>query len=480
MKKILSMLAIVCLLAISCKKDFIEITPISTVAIDALFKTDKDYQDAVTGCYNALQTQYQNFWVFGDLRGDDSRHEIPSNVLLYSTDNFTMSAELPLLKDSWLNYYKIIDRANTILTKINDADVSVIKNKARYKAEAEFLRALAYFDLVRIFGDVPMVTRKLSIEEAYKTGREKVDRIYTEIIIKDLMDAENNLPDKYTGADVGRVTKGAAKALLGKVYLTIHDFVKAESKLKEVTTMGYSLLPKYNDLFDYTKNEHHSEYIFDVEYEEGVSLGSNFTNTFFPNNAPMAAMYKVNGTRTGSNSPTEGLFSIFTNQDLRKDITVGVKGGYINGSGTFVPFIASISQSYTMKYIVPVVIQNDSKANWKVIRYADVLLMYAEALNENSKTQEALIYLNQVRTRAGVPIYSNLTKDDAREKIYLERRLELSFEGHRWFDLVRTGRAYNVMQSFGMMPYMTVFPLPLSLIQLMNDNTIFPQNPGYN
>lgn len=474
------MLAIVCLLAISCKKDFIEITPISTVAIDALFKTDKDYQDAVTGCYNALQTQYQNFWVFGDLRGDDSRHEIPSNVLLYSTDNFTMSAELPLLKDSWLNYYKIIDRANTILTKINDADVSVIKNKARYKAEAEFLRALAYFDLVRIFGDVPMVTRKLSIEEAYKTGREKVDRIYTEIIIKDLMDAENNLPDKYTGADVGRVTKGAAKALLGKVYLTIHDFVKAESKLKEVTTMGYSLLPKYNDLFDYTKNEHHSEYIFDVEYEEGVSLGSNFTNTFFPNNAPMAAMYKVNGTRTGSNSPTEGLFSIFTNQDLRKDITVGVKGGYINGSGTFVPFIASISQSYTMKYIVPVVIQNDSKANWKVIRYADVLLMYAEALNENSKTQEALIYLNQVRTRAGVPIYSNLTKDDAREKIYLERRLELSFEGHRWFDLVRTGRAYNVMQSFGMMPYMTVFPLPLSLIQLMNDNTIFPQNPGYN
>ena len=106
--------------------------------------------------------------------------------------------------------------------------------------------------------------------------------------------------------------------------------------------------------------------------------------------------------------------------------------------------------------------------------------MFSEALNENNKTTEALGYLNQVRTRAGVPVYSNLTKDDTREKIYLERRLELSFEGHRWFDLVRTGRAYNVMQPYGMQSYMTVFPVPHSQVQIINDNTIFPQNTGYN
>jgi hypothetical protein len=122
---------------------------------------------------------------------------------------------------------------------------------------------------------------------------------------------------------------------------------------------------------------------------------------------------------------------------------------------------------------------NDSKANWKVIRYADVLLMYAEALNENGKTSEALGFLNQVRARAKVPVYSGLGQADTREKIYLERRLELSSEGQRWFDLVRTGRALTVMAPYGMKPYMTVFPIPLNQLQIINDRSVFPQNPGY-
>jgi len=105
--------------------------------------------------------------------------------------------------------------------------------------------------------------------------------------------------------------------------------------------------------------------------------------------------------------------------------------------------------------------------------------MYAEALNENGKVVEATNYLNQIRTRAGVTTYSNLGKDDLREKIYQERRLELAFEGHRWFDLVRTGRALSTMQAFGMKDYMTVFPVPLSQVQLINDRSVFPQNPGY-
>jgi hypothetical protein len=121
----------------------------------------------------------------------------------------------------------------------------------------------------------------------------------------------------------------------------------------------------------------------------------------------------------------------------------------------------------------------DSRANWKVIRYADVLLMYAEALNENGKTTEALKYLNMVRVRAGLQPYADLTQDVARNNIYLERRLELSFEGQRWFDLVRTGRALSVMSSLGMKPHMTVFPIPFSQVKLINDPSVFPQNPGY-
>ncbi len=121
----------------------------------------------------------------------------------------------------------------------------------------------------------------------------------------------------------------------------------------------------------------------------------------------------------------------------------------------------------------------DSRANWKVIRYADVLLMYAEALNENGKTPEALKWLNMVRVRAGLLGYPDLTQDAARDNIYLERRLELSFEGHRWFDLVRTGRALSVMSKFGMKPHMTVFPLPISQVKLINNPSIFAQNQGY-
>jgi SusD family. len=479
MKKIIYLISMISVLFVSCKKDFIELNPISTVSLDVLYKTDKDFQDAVTGCYSALQTQYQNFWVFGDLRSDDSKHEIPSNATLFSTDNFSLASDATLLRDTWRNYYRLINRANIVLAKIADVDVSIVKNKAQYTAEAKFLRALAYFDLVRIFGDVPMITTIIDIDEAYKSKREKVDKVYDEVIIKDLSDAENILPAKYTGADVGKATKGAAKALLGKVYLTRKDFIKAEAKLQEVTTLGYALLPNYNDLFDYTKNEHHSEYIFDIEYEEGIGLGSTFTNTFIPNSVQMAAFYKVSGGRGESNSVGDSLFTLFTAQDKRRDISVAIKGGWKDGNGNFVALLPTTSQSYTKKYLTPVATANDSRANWKIIRYADVLLMYAEALNENDKTTEALIQLNKIRTRAGVTTYSNLTKNETREKIYLERRLELAFEGHRWFDLVRTGRALSVMQPYGMKANMTIFPIPLSQILLINDSAIFPQNPGY-
>jgi hypothetical protein len=324
-----------------------------------------------------------------------------------------------------------------------------------------------------------MITSVISEVEAYNIGREKVDKIYDQIIIKDLLDAENNLPVNYTGTDVGRATRGAAKALLGKVYLTRKEFMKAESKLQEVTTLGYSLLPNFNDLFDYTKNEHHSEYIFDIEYEEGISLGNNLTNNFLPNSVSMAAFYGIAGSRGETNSPTDDLMAAFEAQDLRKSITVA-KGGYTDANGNFVTLLPTTSQSYTKKYITKVATGGDSKVNWKVIRYADVLLMYAEALNENGKTADAIGYLNQVRSRAGLDGYAtNLSQEEAREKIYLERRLELAFEGHRWFDLVRTGRAFSTLQGTGMKPYMTVFPIPLGQILLINNRAIFPQNPGY-
>jgi len=473
-------IALLSIMIVSCSKKFIDLPPISSVSVDVVYKTDKDFLDGLTATYNTLQQQYQNFYIFGDIRGDDSWQSIYKNNSQSYSDAFVTSSSDQLMHTTWQNYYQAIFRINTILEKIKAADVTVVKNKDRYIAEAKFLRAFCYFDLVRIFGAVPMVTAPLTIAEGYKAGREKVDVIYNKVIIPDLADAENGLPLKFTGSDVGRPAKGAAKALLGRVYLTIKDFSKAEAKLQEVTAMGYSLLPNYNDLFDYSKNEHHSEYIYDIEYEEGIGEGSRFTNAFAPNSQPFTAFFGIGGNGDEQNSPTQGLIDLFDKKDKRKDITVGITGGFYNKDSVFVKLPTNTNQTYTKKYITPVAVINDSRANWKVIRYADVLLMLAEALNENGKTNEALTYLNQVSVRAGLTGYANLSKDAARDKIYLERRLELSFEGVRWFDLVRTGQAYNTMQKFNMLPYMTVFPIPLSQVQLINNPTIIPQNEGYN
>ena len=480
MKKILTILLLLAGTWMSCKKSFIEITPQSTVTVDNLYKTDKDFLDAVNGCYNVLQNQYQNFWVFGDLPSDDVSEDIPNHFDHVSFDQFTVNDRQPILASTWRNYYNLINRSNTILANIEKADVSVVKNKDRYVGEAKFLRALAYFDLVRIFGDVPMITRNLTVEESYKVGREKTDRIYDEVIIKDLQDAEVKLPAKYTGLDVGRATAGAAKSILGKVYLTRKDFVKAEAKLKEVTTMGYTLLQNFRDLWNYSANEHHSEYIFDIEFEEGIGEGSNFTHTFSPSWTALTNLYGIKGgTPANDGAPTPALFAAFDSADTRKGISVNY-GITINGVFTPIPTTSiQASKSFSTKYITPVASSNDSRVNWKVIRYADVLLMLAEAMNENGKTTEALPFLNQVHTRAGLTPFSNLSQNEAREKIYLERRLELFLEGQKWFDLVRIGRALTVLQPLGMKAHMTVFPIPLTQIQIINNKDIFPQNPGY-
>ena len=216
-------------------------------------------------------------------------------------------------------------------------------------------------------------------------------------------------------------------------------------------------------------------------------MGSNFTNTFIPEfqfgGKPLVdELAKIYGILPGAQggsagNPVEALFAAFDPTDLRKDITVAK--GIIGLNGTYIPLSTTGVTSFTKKYMGPLKANGDSKANWKVIRYADVLLMYAEVLNENGKTTEALTFLNQVRTRAGLKVLTNLTQNDTREKIYQERRFELYLEGHRWFDLVRTGRALSVMQTFGMKPYMTIFPIPLRQIELINNRTVFPQNPGY-
>ncbi len=485
MKNICSILTVAFIIMVSsCGKSFIEKNPISSVTTDVLYKTDKDYLDAVIGTYQAVRNQYANMWQYGDLRGDDAFIQVSNQPSSTAVDVFSINSSDPLLHNTWANYYIAINRANNVLTRIGSTDVAAVKNKDRYTGEAKFLRALAYFDLVRIFGDVQMITNVPTIEETKSTPRTAVATIYAEVIIKDLLDAATKLPLVYTGTEVGRATRGAAKALLGKVYLTIKDFPKAEVVLQELTAPPYTyqLLPNYNDLFDYSKNEHHSEYIFDIEYEEGLGgLGSIFTRDFMPNVTALLNYYGIRGGFNESISPTKSFVDLWQAGDKRKDVSVQCCGSWRNPTtGAVTTFQSTTSQSYTMKYVTPVGMAGDSRANWKVIRYADVLLMLAETLNENGKTAAALVPLNRVRTRAGHTPYSGLSQAQARDNVALERRFELSFEGHRWFDLVRTGKALSTLAPSGMKDYMTVFPVPLSQIKVMNNPTLFPQNTGYN
>lgn len=485
MKNIISIIILAFLVTVlSCGKSFIERPPISSVTIDALYKTDKDFQDAIIGTYQALRNQYANIWQFGDLRGDDAFIQVSNQPSSTAVDVFSINSSDALLNTTWANYYIAINRANTVLSKIETADVAVVKNKDRYIGEAKFLRAVAYFDLVRIFGDVQMIITVPTIEETAATPRTPVATVYAEVIIKDLLDAAAKLPVANAGVEVGRATRGAAKAMLGKAYLTIKDFPKAEAVLQELTTSPYTyaLLPNYNDLFDYTKNEHHSEYIFDIEYEEGLGgLGSIFTRNFMPNVTALLNYYNIKGGFNESLSPTKLFVDLWQATDKRKDVSIQCCGSWRNPTtGAVTVFNSTTSQSYTMKYITAVAMEGDSRANWKVVRYADVLLMLAEALNENGKTAAALVQLNRVRNRAGLAEYTGLAQTETRDNIALERRFELSFEGHRWFDLVRTGKALPALTPVGMRDYMTVFPVPLAQVRVMNNAAIFAQNPGYN
>lgn len=485
MKKILSVLIAASLLLMSsCKKSFIDILPVSTVTIDNLYKTNKDFLDATTGAYVALRSTYTDMWQFGDLRGDDSWIQISNQPNSTAIDLFSINSSNPLLVSMWSNNYVVISRVNMLLSRIQDADPAVVTDKERFIGEAKFMRALAYFNLVRIFGDVQMITDPLTVDETAATPRIPPSTVYSEVIIKDLVDAAEKLPVEYSTSEVGRATKGAAKAILGKVYLTVGDFVKAETVLRELTQVPfkYDLLPDFNYLYNYTADEHHSEYIFDIEYEEGLgNCGSVWTNNFMPNCTPLLNYYGITGGFNESLCPTERLIDLFPAGDLRKDVSVQCCGSFTNPeTGEVAYFHSSTSQSYTKKYITPVATNGDSRANWKVIRFADVLLMYAEALNENGKTDLALGQLNRVRTRAGLDAYTDLSQEEARESIEIERRLELCFEGHRWFDLVRTGKAMDACADQGMKDYMTVFPVPLREVQVINDHTIFPQNQGYN
>lgn len=469
----------ICLLSISalagCKRSFIELSDPTKIYSGNYIQDATSLKSALTANYNTLQPIYNGmFQAFGDITSDNSTGQ--GGGPAYSTlDNFTFNSSWGTLSAMWNASYKSIAQSNLVIGK--GAAVAMDETlRGRYLAEAKFIRATNYFNLVRLFGAVPLVTVPLdNYKDSYDYGRQPVADVYAQIE-KDLTEAAAALPATYTGVDIGRATSGAANALLGKVYLTQKKYNEALTALNKVT--GYSLLSDFNSVFS-TSNEMNNEIIFAVRYTRaaGLGLGSTFGINMLPSTVNMAGSP---GAQYNNEMPEWA--NLYSAGDSRKAISVAYSAGGVP------------TAYYCMKFLDPSAVPASNAENdWIVIRYADVLLMKAEVLNELNRTAEALISLNEVHahSRTGLTPLALLTQSAIRTEIETERRLELCLEGHRWFDLVRTGRAIEVMNahfassslysSYSTKPSISnnqlLFPIPFAETQL--SPKLLPNNPGW-
>lgn len=433
---------------------------------------------------NAVYSTTRN-WLFNsggypilDIMSDDSHkgsnpNDQISNLGPYDNFSFTTSADG--LDRWWATLYEGIKRANVVIEKVPAIEMdNDLKN--RYVAEARFLRGLFYFDLVRAWGEVPKVTSSAPPLKLEKAG---TDEIY-ELILSDFIFAKDILPLKsqYNKEDMGRATKGAAEAYLAKAYLFQNDFINAEKyALNVISSMEYGLESNFSDA-NGLAGENGMESIFEVG---ALSLqgdpGNQYANTQGVRGNPNRGW--------GFNRPSIDLRDSFEPGDPRMDQTIIFLGDTLDGieilgDGTTPDEIRNESdeiieiESYNQKVWIP---GTTTVTQWghnrRLMRYADVLLIAAEALNENEKPDQALIYLELVRDRARagndsvLPEITETDKSALRDIIIEERRHELALEQHRFWDLVRTGKAETVLGPLG---YVSgrhqYFPIPQSEIDI--------------
>ena len=462
MKKILVLASLATLLMTSCGDSFFDLEPASSVTIDKVYKTASDYNVAVIGCYAKLQSQVNFYTECCEYRSDNLSLGAPTAGTQdrYDIDHFTEKPSNGILSSYWANFNNNVYRCNLLLDQIDGANFAE-NLKKQYKGEAMFVRALNYFNMYRIWGGVPATKHVVSAAEALKVARYSDEQMFDLIAgdLKEIVD-NNYLPETYSSADMGRATSGAAKALLGKVYLTFHKWTEAKDILSQLIGK-YQLVSPIAQVFD-VDNKNNNEIIFAVHFNkeiegEGHSYWYNLTNA------------------SDDTNQTSSLLNTFPTGDARKDLIT-----YVQVEKN----VRLMNKFYDTKSPTFKTVGNDQI----LLRYADVLLMYAEALNEiqydASEGSLALKYLNAVRQRAGI---SNLTvkqlptQEKFRKGILVERQREFPYEGQRWFDLVRMGFAKSVMAENGVeiKGYQLLFPIPQQEIEKVGDKSILWQNPGY-
>ncbi|MDG2154289.1 MAG: RagB/SusD family nutrient uptake outer membrane protein [Crocinitomicaceae bacterium] len=473
-----------CTLFTGCEK-FLNVTPPFTQDAENYFQTPADYEMALTGAYDLLQSTFMNVWI-SEIASDNTiagGESVNDSQGLHQLDDMTHGGVNNELRNVMRWMYSGITRCNFIMENKDNIDFT---GKDKIIAEAKFLRAFYYFELVKFFGDVPLVIdQRIGAEEVTQIERAPKADVYAQI--------ESDLTSAIPQLDLislvkGRASKGAAQSLLGKVYLYQNKFSEAATTFDEVINSGvYALINDYSQLFS-VASENNSETVFDVQYTGAEGGGYGCLVCLEGNAGPgfqgiRQYVGPVYGDGNSYNLPTQDLYDAFSSFDGRRGVTILDIEAFIAEQDN--PDLISYAIGagghtgyYNNKYIkrqgeigLP---DNDltSPVNYRVIRYADVLLMAAEAHFQAGSGGAAQGYFNEIRVRAGVQPFPISSIED----IYNERRLELACEGHRFFDLVRTGQAEQHIDGFVVGKH-ELFPIPQLEIDLAGGN--WSQNPGY-
>lgn len=429
----------------SCE-DFLTDEPESVLGQANFYTTPVRINQGVLGCYAGMKSILTDEWMLTELRSDNtcvsaissssSRRQALTNIA-----HFALLPSEVDIQNYWYNTFQNISNINAVLPSVLDSTyVAIEKDRAQYEAELRFMRAYHYFTLVNLFGDMFKITSVIGPDEAKGIVRSPVTEVYNDIILPDLIIAADNAPDFYTGDDIGRATKWAAKGLLAKAYIQmggLENLAMAKPLLEEVINeSGQGLASNYADLFDPAKEmsgDVMQEVLFSVRYKGGSTTnGSQFWEFFAPQNSALLAA----GTPDGDNNPTFEFMSLYDGDtlDTRASASFDL---YYRSSTRFA--------SYITKFMDPnIKIKESAENDWIVLRFADILLLYAEVLAQDGSFATAHIPVNEVRRRAGKPEAAPFTTQlMALDSVYHERRLELAFENHRWFDLLRMNTSYS-------------------------------------
>lgn len=441
-------------LSYSCDS-FLEIFPETSLSSETFFNTEADFEQAVNAAYAPLRSiANDRSWILSELRSDNvyfgrnpnfgarEQEQDIADFALPVTDGITSNTNV---RDQYRSDYQIISRTNQILATIDDVEFDS-KNKDNLKGQTYFLRAYAYFELVRYFSSVPLHLEPVTQRSEAAQPLASEETLY-DLIIEDALKAIDMLPLK-SDQELGRATKGAAQMLLANVYMERKNWAEAEALLKKIVDSGeYGLMDDFEDVISTsTGNKNNKESIFEIQFKEGPD---GLNGSFMYNIAPKPILASELQALTGTSNPqpldgearyvpTPDIIEAFEEGDLREDLTIG----YVEMQD--VPWEEGY-YPYAKKFFKTHALHGNHGVDWPIYRYSEVLLFLAEALNEQGKDGEAEEYLNQVRNRAGLAP----AEGDLKEAIFHERQVEFAFENKRWFDLVRTGRAEKVMTDFG-------------------------------